>query len=515
MRQKTKEVKNKYKILVVDDEQGVIDSLTVVLDRNGYNITGTVDPLEAVELVRKNSYDMLISDFLMSPIHGDEVVKLIREFDNDLYILLLTGHKDLAPPLETIRTLEIQGYCEKSDRFDQLILLVESGIKSINQMRTVKKLKDGLNKILLAVPKIYQLQPIGNILEDILSEILPLINGESAFIIIDDIFEGIDANPAEEKRTIFRGIGKYKYGINAFADETDPEILENIGKSRMTSQTIELSGGLILPLLDDSQNSIGVLYIEGENLDQDAELIKIYATQSASSLNNAFLHSLVNTKNEELRRTYNMLKSRYMDTIEALRLVVDAKDIYTRGHSDRVAFYCKKIGESFNLSDEDLEILRVGGLFHDVGKIGTADDVLLKTDKLTEREYEEIKKHPLKGAQILSAVSMFKEIVPLVKQHHERLDGSGYPEGLKGDEISFFSRIISISDAFDAMMSNRTYRSKLTLEQAKEQLRSGIGTQFDKEITEVFLMHLNNYPALMEELQNQGDDIIALPIQEI
>ena len=96
---------------------------------------------------------MIILDYIMTPIHGDEVVAKIREFNKDIYILLLTGHKDLAPPLETIKVLDIQGYCEKGDRFDQLLLLIESGIKSISQMRTIKQFKDGLNKILQAVPK--------------------------------------------------------------------------------------------------------------------------------------------------------------------------------------------------------------------------------------------------------------------------------------------------------------------------------------------------------------------------
>ena len=335
---------SKYKILLVDDEMGGIDSLSVVLGRNGYYTHGEVNPLDAIELLKKEPFDLIILDYLMSPIHGDEVVSRVRVFNKDVYILLLTGHKDLAPPIETIRSLEIQGYCEKSDRFDQLILLVESGLKSIEQMRTVKKFKDGLNSILKAVPKIYQLQPIGNILEDILSEILPLINGESAFIIVDDIFEGNYDETLEEKGTIFSGIGRYEEGVNSLVDIGNQVLLENIGKARMSGEIIELSDGMIMPLMGEVGRSIGVLYIEGENLDQETEVIEIYANQSATSLNNAFLHSLVNTKNEELKKTYDMLKSRYMDTIEALRLVVDAKDVYTRGHSDRVSYFAHKIG---------------------------------------------------------------------------------------------------------------------------------------------------------------------------
>jgi CheY-like chemotaxis protein len=138
-------------------------------------------------MVRNEKFDLLILDFLMTPIHGDTVVERIREFNKELYILLLTGHKDLSPPLSTIRELDIQGYCEKSKRFDQLLLLIESGIKSISQMRIISKFRDGLNSILTAVPRIYQLQPIDTILEEILIQIMPIIKGTDAFILVDDV----------------------------------------------------------------------------------------------------------------------------------------------------------------------------------------------------------------------------------------------------------------------------------------------------------------------------------------
>jgi DNA-binding NtrC family response regulator len=178
MRKRHQDKSSEFKILIVDDEPGIIDSLSIVLKRSGYLYEGFTDPLEAIEKVRKEHFDLMILDYLMTPIHGDEVVKRIRDFKSDLYILLLTGHKDLAPPLETIKALEIQGYCEKSDRFDQLQLLVESGIKSITMMKTIKHFRDGLNRILESVPKIYQLQPIGNILEEILAELLPLLTAK-------------------------------------------------------------------------------------------------------------------------------------------------------------------------------------------------------------------------------------------------------------------------------------------------------------------------------------------------
>ncbi|KUO61744.1 MAG: phosphodiesterase [Gracilibacter sp. BRH_c7a] len=495
MRRSKSSISSEYKIMIVDDEPGIVDSLSVVFKRSGYHMTGLTDPLEAIERIRNEKFDLLILDFLMYPIHGDKVVEKIREFNTDLYILLLTGHKDLAPPLETIKALDIQGYCEKGDRLDQLLLLVESGIKSISQVRTIRKFQEGLNKILQAVPKIYQLQPIDNILEDILAEILPLINSTNAFILVDDITRISIGN-----NSIYKGIGKYKTEIEDFMEMLDPSLMEHIGSARVNKKSVSLEHEVIIPLMNESQQDIGVIYVEGDDINDGVKLLEIYAGQAASSISNAFLHSLVNIKNDELNITYDQLRERYMDTIEALRLVVDAKDIYTRGHSERVAYFSVKIGQAFGLSQEELELLRISGLFHDVGKVGTSDDILFKSAQLDEKEYEEIKKHPLKGAHILSAVSMFKKVVPIVKCHHERVDGMGYPEGLKKEEIPFMARIIAVADAFDAMISDRHYRTKLNFEEAKSQLLQGTGTQFDEEIINKFIYELNDFDQMVREI---------------
>ena len=142
---------SQYKIIAVDDESGILDTLKVFLNKAGYGFVGVTDPMEAIERVKVEHFDLMLLDFIMTPVHGDQVVEAIRKFNKDLYILLLTGHKDLAPPLETIRRLDIQGYCEKSDKFDQLLLLVESGIKAVSQMNLIRKinieLKDTYDKL--------------------------------------------------------------------------------------------------------------------------------------------------------------------------------------------------------------------------------------------------------------------------------------------------------------------------------------------------------------------------------
>ena len=190
--------------------------------------------------------------------------------------------------------------------------------------------------------------------------------------------------------------------------------------------------------------------------------------------------------------TYDKLEKAYLESIETLRFTVEAKDTYTRGHSDRVSEYSVLLGQKLNLSVEEINTLKIGGLFHDIGKIGVPDSILLKNSKLTDDEYSEIKNHPTIGAHILSNATIFKDVIPVVKHHHERFDGNGYPAKLKGLEIPYLARIAAVADAFDAMTSRRTYRDSMDLDFVKTEIEKCKGTQFDPNCADAFLDILNN-----------------------
>ncbi|MCL2165837.1 MAG: HD-GYP domain-containing protein [Clostridiales bacterium] len=245
------------------------------------------------------------------------------------------------------------------------------------------------------------------------------------------------------------------------------------------------------------------LFVLDEEVSGRLELEEILASRPAVLPHIAFLRSMIQMKNGDKDRAYPVVKQNYMDMIEALRVVVDEKDAYTLGHSKRVSAYSVWIGKKLSLAEGELDSLRVGGLFHDVGKISVSEKILLKCGDLDSDEYEEIKKHSLWGSHILSAVSVYKEICPLIKSHHERIDGQGYPDGLTGEEIPFLARIITVADSFDAMMSDRTYRSRLTLQQTISQLEAGAGTQFDPDITKAFL-------EVLSSPLSPGDDAINI-----
>ncbi len=203
----------------------------------------------------------------------------------------------------------------------------------------------------------------------------------------------------------------------------------------------------------------------------------------------------------EIKKINEELENAYLESIQTLRYTVDAKDTYTRGHSDRVSEYSVLIGKHLGLSENDLKTLRVGGLFHDIGKIGVPDSILLKEGKLSDNEYSEVKNHPSIGAHILSGASIFKDIIPIVKHHHERYDGHGYPSQLSGENIPYFARITAIADSFDAMTSKRAYRDSMPIDKVISEFENGKGTQFDPKLTDLFLDILRNHFDEINEIQ--------------
>ena len=475
---------NDFSILALDDDQTMTITLQAYFTAAGFNVEIENDPIAAIERIRNNHYDILLLDFLMTPICGDQVVSRIREFNKNIFIILLTGHKSMAPPIKTIRELDIQGYYEKSDKYDQLELLVESCVKSLRQMRTIRDFRDGLRKILDSVPKLYQLQSIKQIMNLVLSQTAVFLGSSNNCIYI----ETADGQP------LFEGSGKY--AGNKQAGRLWYEAVCTMAYDP------EEEDSLVIPLTNESHEIFGIICAEpSEQIKDDAvPLFNLYIKQVSGAISNAMLHTLLNAKNEELEKTYGTLHDNYLDIISLMRSMVDARDIYTRGHSDRVSHYAQLIARALGKDSDYLDRIKIAGLFHDIGKISISDKILLKDSRLTPEEYEKVKFHAERGKQILSAVSLFKDIAPIVECHHERPDGKGYPNGYQGDDIPEESRIISIADAFDAMTSNRSYARRLTLEQAIDELLRGKGSQFDGKLVDVFVKLLENFDTIQAEV---------------
>ncbi len=207
---------------------------------------------------------------------------------------------------------------------------------------------------------------------------------------------------------------------------------------------------------------------------------------------NRNLEGKVRERTRQLAAKHQELRTAYIQTIRALAEAIDAKDAYTRGHSERVAVYASQLAREMELPKETIERVYFSGLLHDVGKIGVPDAIITKPDRLTEEEYLEMQKHPEIGAKILEPVEFLRHVVPCVRHHHEWFDGSnrGYPDRLQGDKIPLPSRLILVCDTVEAMTSDRPYRKALPLDVVVRELHKYSGSQFDPVCVNAFLQLL-------------------------
>ncbi len=262
---------------------------------------------------------------------------------------------------------------------------------------------------------------------------------------------------------------------------------------------------LVVPLMREDK-PLGILY-GGDKIDES----------HISSVDSKLVNSLANSLSMFLENMmlYEDMSAMFMGTLHALTASIDAKDRYTRGHSERVAMLSRQLAEAAGLEPAMVERIYLAGLVHDVGKIGVPERVLCKPGRLTDAEFEQIKSHPEIGGRILQDIRQMKDLIPGVLHHHERWDGRGYPTGLAGTDIPLFGRVICLADSFDAMSSTRTYRASMSHEKVLAEVRRCAGTQFDPELTEVFLrLEFGPYLSLVEKHQVQQTDPhnpVALP----
>jgi HD-GYP domain-containing protein (c-di-GMP phosphodiesterase class II) len=184
----------------------------------------------------------------------------------------------------------------------------------------------------------------------------------------------------------------------------------------------------------------------------------------------------------DLQRAADENRQLFLGTVKGLAAAIDGKDPYTRGHSERVARFSVAIAQGLDLSDDEIEKIRISALLHDVGKIGIDDNILKKPAALTDEEFELMKQHPQKGFKIMSQIPAMREFLPGMYMHHEMIDGRGYPQGLKGDEIPMQARIVSVADTFDAMTTDRPYQRAMKFEDALARIKSFVGTRYDEHV---------------------------------
>jgi HD-GYP domain-containing protein (c-di-GMP phosphodiesterase class II) len=252
------------------------------------------------------------------------------------------------------------------------------------------------------------------------------------------------------------------------------------------------SSFIVCPLIAEDR-VIGILGTDrrGEHprpTESDLELLSIFANNIAT----AFLRARLD---EAKARVDKELKSSYLNTMRALVRAIEAKDKYTGGHSERVASMVVQVARTLGLPESEIEYFHFGSILHDVGKIGIAERIMKKSTPLTEPEIRIIRRHPIDGVEILHPITFIQEHLFLIRNHHERWDGGGYPDGLAGDAIPLGAQIVAIADAYDAMTSLRPYRKGMPSEKAVSEIKRNAGSQFSHRIAEAFLDAFSSFSA--------------------
>ncbi len=255
--------------------------------------------------------------------------------------------------------------------------------------------------------------------------------------------------------------------------------LEGFYKNSLASVPLSYKGRVI-GVINASDKKTGKSFT-----DNDAEILKLISSESAIAIQNF--------------RLFLELQENYLKTVITLAKAVDAKDPYTNMHSQNVAKYSVRLAKYLGLSTQAIETIQRAGLLHDIGKIAVRDEVLQKPGKLTNEEYEHIKIHPVKGEEIIKSLPFLGEATTLIRHHHERYDGRGYPDGIKGTAIELGSRIMAIADSVDAMTTDRPYRKALSIEEAKNELIKNKGTQFDPDLADAFVRILDAEPQIINK----------------
>ncbi len=463
------EAGGKKKILVVDDEEDVRDIMEAVLTGEGFDVDTATNGLEALEkykesLKKGDPFDVIITDLMMPVMDGINLIEEIQKLETQPLIIVITGFGTIDTAVKALK-IGAYDYILKPFKIGDILLTIKRGLESERLKRENILLKELINihRMVEDIGSTLELRKI----EEVFKAHSFQLTKADAIVLVRN--KDIAVYPEDKE---LEGIIRNKIG--------DISRFERIGEEEIKKSLPELYEMGIRSAFtkafysgDDKGGFIVVFFKTTPNWD--------YIDSSMGILLNRFEASLRNA------RLYEKIRENYIRTIISFARAIEAKDPYTRGHSERVAKFSVSLGKRLGLSAKELETLNIGGILHDIGKIGVDDRLLKKSSSLTHEEFEKVKEHPVIGRKILEPVEYFKDAIPIVYHHHERFDGKGYPEGLKGSKIPFLARVIAVVDAYEAMTSDRAYRKAFSKERALEEIEANKGTQFDPDIAEEFL----------------------------
>ena len=464
-------------VLVVDDEPLIRELLVECLEIAGLDAETAESGPTALKMMKNESFDLVLTDMKMPEMTGLELIRRIRDHNEDIATIMMTGFGTVESAIEAMK-LGSFDYILKPFKTEQILSLVTRALREqqINRENVALRETVGIYELSEALSSSMGLDEQ---LELIVSTVRNQFRADCVSLVV--------ADPETPGAWIEKaGFGSDQVGLNHQA--LFQEVVHGQGlvgrpmeqpcswMSRAKTADHEVGAYMAVPL---KMRGSPFGFLAAMSLDPSA-LFREGQRKGLSILGGKAANAI------ETARMYKNLKGTFTETIESLQRALEAKDAYTQGHSDRVAMYSKMIAEAMNLPPMDVDRIEHGGLMHDIGKIGIRIDKLNKPQRLTPEEYELIKSHPVHGKRILEPISFLRHLVPCVYHHHEAWDGSGYPSGLEGEEIPMESRILAVADAYDAMTTDRPYRKALPHVVAMGELARFAGKQFDARVVKVF-----------------------------
>lgn len=465
------------KVLIVDDDAGIRDTLSDLVRLLGYSTSTAENGLKAMELFDDGPYLCVFTDIMMPKMTGLELIKEVKARDVSTPVVVITGYASVEMAIDAMKygasdfiskpfkMKQIEFILKKVEREKKLLQENKRFSEELTLHRLIDHLSGQLEKSVEEISTLHAIsdkitrlkgiKDLVNTMVDVTGEILD--TADVCFYLLDGAtgkFIDLDSgNIAELNRGIMEG---------------------NIVRDRVPGSFDGQDLEILFPLMIEDRLFGALRVVSSNGIDSSKEAKLSYLLQRiVERMENVVL--------------YEGLYENILSTLDSMAKILDARDPHTSRHSTRVTELSMRIGKALGLSDEDLDVLKVSASLHDIGKVGVPDKILLKKGKLTVEEMDIIKKHPDIGFDILSSIIPMKKDAEIIRHHHERYDGKGYPMGLKGEDIPFLSRIITLADAFDAMTSDRPYRKALPYSVALQEIKRCRGTQFDPGIVDVFI----------------------------
>ncbi|MGB4548946.1 MAG: HD domain-containing phosphohydrolase [Syntrophales bacterium] len=480
--------KERKNILVVDDDASLRGLIVDALKQTGdFGIEEASDGAEALKALKSRLYDLVISDVQMPNMTGMELLSKIREINPNIYVIMITAFPSIGLSVSAMQTGAVD-FLSKPFNIDDLLYKVQIYLRE-KTILSEDKLRHRAESVRLS-DKVRELSKRSYIYDAI----------ESSAGNNDHIFQGM----VDLALKIADGERCALFLYDEESGEFHPKITLGSAAVPVTEQITPMTLSLYRQVVERKEPLLFQPLHEGGSCMMCVPLTirgKIFGILSLSKKRNLvsfsekdlhYIQSLTSraSLNLENRILYESLYDNITDTFRALVGSIQARDHYTEIHSTHVTNFALRTAETMQCPAADMESLKIAAMLHDIGKIAIPDVILLKPAELTPAEYEVIKTHCRIGDDILAPILLFETERKIIRHHHERWDGKGYPDGLAGEQIPFFARLLAVADAFDAMTTDRPYRKAMTRKEAVAELKKNEGRQFDPQMVKPFVESL-------------------------